>query len=674
MNTTKARAALGSAQRKELLLAHLLAVIGPDDDIELDKLINIHGALVKLTYAAALEQIQTLVEEGHIAVSEGKLPLTALDHADEDNEPYLQVGKSFDRSLEPQLEPVARWLISKAQASQTQSESRKPGARYSAAQIMDRRRFICDYLNSRTTSFSVAELAEALRSEPEFSIYLPKPSPVRRKRTTEATASVTGDTKQARPRKTPEQIEADSLKRLLLRDLQELLASGEIKRDGTRYEASKVGRLTELIKPTALLMLKRLTEDVLPVQIKEPLKKVFADAQELLDRHSASVSQDARWLNAFRIVPARPELDEPLINPNVLNSVHNAILERRKIEIEATVYERDIGGHVVTRLPYKATGSISHFLLEMPNHMAIEFWEDGSDKPVRIPLEDVTQIRVTKKHAIWPMRHHEPEPMPALRILAAGDTPWHENSEAKFILRVNSLALEHFKARRIGKITQVVEDSAGWYLVSFRARASVPLISYLRNLNGVAILRPAAANFYSRYHLHMKSADYAASHDKSLQLRLEELREEGHSQDYLEALSESPEWRECPTFIEFLISGIFHSNPYGFDADEVPDHVEQCLYLEIAGKIYKHIRASHINTIADPNNPPQIEKESLPDHHPHSLPRQIKTRVDFAEILEYFVTAQTPGKSIKCDWQELADQLWDALNDPFIYTAHHPIY
>ncbi len=675
MNITEARAALRSSARKELLLAHLLAAIGTDDDVELGTLINIHGTLVKLPRSTVMDQIRSLVAEGYIDVSDGVLPSTSVTHFQGEYEPCLQIGRSFNHSLEPQLEPVARWLIDKAHGDSGAHAKWKPGARHSAAQITDRRNFIRDYLNSKTTSFSVDELAKTLRGDPEFAIFLPKSSPIRRKKSAPVIRDPGGNAKSAPPRKTTsEHIAMQSLKRLLLRDLQVLLQAGEVKRDGTRYEASRVGKLTELIKPVALLMLKRLTEGVLPEQIKEPLEKVFANAQEQLERHSASVSQDVRWLNAFRIVPARPELDEPLIKPEVIKGVHTAILERSKVEIKAIVNRYDAGGSVVERRVFKATGSISHFLLEMPNRMAIEFWPEGAEESIRISLEDVTHIRQTTAHATWPGRDCEPESIPSLRTLVAGDASGEESQGTKFVLRVSSLALEHFKARRIGKIIQVTEDDDGWYLVSFRARASISFLTYLRGLNEVTILRPAAASFYSRYHLFMKSAGYKASHDLALQLRLEERREEGEPEEYLEALSQSPEWRECPTLIEYMVSTLFLANPYGFEVDEVPCHVEQWRYLAVATDIYRYLITlppSRETVLKDE----EISNQNLPSDVPSSaLPGAIRSHGDFARVLRHFVESHEFGRKAQCNWDHIADQLWDALNDLAIYRNPHPVY
>lgn len=624
MNEHDHRAVIQAATRKELLLACIVAAAaGDDDDIDLRTLLRLQAHQLRWKRPRVLRELGTLIEQGQVSIDDGVLPSPdSPDAGDEDV--YLRPGSRFDPAREAALAGVARWLVDSDGARQA-GPTKKSRARRSAVDVQARRKLVMDELRdaSRNEAVRASTLADALRNRAEFAPFLPA-------RNT------------SKPADEADRTQDNSLKRLIQRDLEALVDTGEAERVGDKYQATRTEQLSNLAAPAALLMLQTLAEDVFPADMKEKLEAVFQNARRSLEKFTDFNQPENRWIRSLRITSAHHELDEPVIRQDVKNHVHDAIYRKRQVELVAAVSIYEPGSSSPSIRTFKSTGAISHLMLEVPGRLAIEFWPQGQDHPLRIRLADIHKIRVTTVAAHWP-DDHEPEGTPSHWSLLSGDAFERDDGKALFVLRVREAALAHFRTRQIGQIMETEEDDDQWHWVRFRARVTPFLLRYLMSIPDVVVLRPLTESHAARYRMHRALADQEACHPQMLRLRLEERREEGHTDQYLSALEHSAEWQQCPSLIEYLVDRLFFANPFGYEPDEVHEDVEMQQYLAIATSAYRRIASTPVTT-----------------------------RADLARLLQQSTSEHAGGRKVVCNWDALADECWDALNDYHMHATSHP--
>jgi hypothetical protein len=277
--------------------------------------------------------------------------------------------------------------------------------------------------------------------------------------------------------------------RTLQRDLVELEKQGLVSRNDDGWMAGLElldDRFEDRARAAALRLLVDSFEGAVPTEIQKSLKQPLAKARKKLDSLPPTDPKN-RWLEAIRIVPGHHELDDPVIRPDIKDAVEDAILQRTKIRItgrETQAFD--------SKWEFAETGSISHYLLEMPARPAIIFWPDGADRPLRIQLQDIESAELVSgvnATASWP-KGYEPALVQTGMGFYSGDHASH-GGESLFVLRVKDDAMKRLKSRRLGGRLKIVRpDGEGWTIVSFRALGDVPLYEYLRDLKGVVILRP----------------------------------------------------------------------------------------------------------------------------------------------------------------------------------------
>lgn len=275
--------------------------------------------------------------------------------------------------------------------------------------------------------------------------------------------------------------------RTLQRDLVELEKRGLLSRSDDGWVAGldlRDDRFEDRARAAALRLLAGSFESAVPAEIQRSLRQPLAQAKRKLDALPPE-DQRNRWLEAIRIVPGQHELDDPVIHPDIKDAVEDAILKRIKIRV--------VGRHSLafnTSPEIDLLGSISHYLLEMPARPAIVLWPDGMNKPIRVRLQDIDRVELVDTVASWPSGY-EPKLKQDGMGFDSGDFASH-GGESKIVLRVSESAMQQLNRKRIGgRLNLDSVEGDGWTIVSFRAKANVPLYEYLKSLKGVVILRPS---------------------------------------------------------------------------------------------------------------------------------------------------------------------------------------
>ena len=379
MKEREPRTVIRATKRKELLLAYIVAAVaGADDDMDLHTLIRLQARLLKWDRQMLLIELQDLIRQGQVSISDGALPSPDSTSNAADEAVYLRIGKDFDPTREAALAGVATWLVESDGPSPAGTRGRSK-ARRSTVSVSARRKLVMDELRdaSRHEAVNTATLADALRNNAEFAPFLPGKDLLK-------------------PAQEATRTQESSLKRLIQRDLQALIDTGDVELSGSKYRASTTRQLTNLAAPAALLMLQRLASDVFPPEMKEKLEEIFQAARKNLDKFTDANQPENRWIKSLRIVSSHHDLDEPIIKQKVKNCVHDAIYHRRQVELEAAASAYAPGNSYPETHAFKSTGSISHLMLEVPGRLSIEFWPLGHDAPTRVRLADIRHIRVTK--------------------------------------------------------------------------------------------------------------------------------------------------------------------------------------------------------------------------------------------------------------------------------------
>ena len=275
--------------------------------------------------------------------------------------------------------------------------------------------------------------------------------------------------------------------RMLQRDLVEMEKRGLTSRNDDGWMAGpelQDDRFESRAHAAAFKLLVSTFESAIPAEIQKSIKNELAKARKKLDSLSPEDPRN-RWLEGIRIVPSHYELDEPIVDPDVKDLVEEAILNKKKIRLTGRY---SVGAFDITS-EFSSIGSISHYLLEFPGRPAVDFWPVEKDQPIRIRLEEIESAEPVNEAAFWPPGY---EPV----LISGGMTFTSKESKANngkslIVLRVSDDAMGQLKNRQLGRLWKVESaGSDGWTIVSFRARANIPLYQYLRNLSGVVVLHP----------------------------------------------------------------------------------------------------------------------------------------------------------------------------------------
>ena len=224
--------------------------------------------------------------------------------------------------------------------------------------------------------------------------------------------------------------------RTLQRDLVQLEKQGLVSRNDEGWFSGRVmsdEMFEDRARAVALKLMVESFEGAVPVEIQKSLRKPLANAKKKLEMLTSSDPR-IRWLSALRIRPSQHPLGDPIIDPDVQVAVEESILNKTKIEIRWSARDWTMR----TSKSRCETGSISHYLLELPLRPAIAFWPDAdeSGRSVRIQVEDIESATVSSQAASWP-NGYEPVLVPGQMGFQTGDASAN-NGRSLVVLRVSA--------------------------------------------------------------------------------------------------------------------------------------------------------------------------------------------------------------------------------------------
>jgi len=324
-------------------------------------------------------------------------------------------------------------------------------------------------------------------------------------------------------------------RRKLERDLEDLENAGLIRRDENGWwDNREKDVLAEHATYTALRLLHDLVNDIVPFDLQRAITTHLKKAEAKLEKLS-SHDPAARWVRAFRIMPPRHRLDDPVIDPDVKTTIEEAILTHRKVRLKWPDSRYD-ENHDKVAYVEEQDCSVSHYLIEVPANPSIEVWYGnswmGGEVPRRLPLNDVLEAQLLPEVANYPPAY-DPELFPKRIGMKFGDADQHRG-ESLVTLAMSRATYSTLLRKKLGELLTIVEeDRDGRMIVSFRYPLDLPITQYLEQLPGVSVLGPKLFRAFAMGPTRAKMRDYKetaelalalADEEKALVQELEQLR------------------------------------------------------------------------------------------------------------------------------------------------------
>ena len=277
-------------------------------------------------------------------------------------------------------------------------------------------------------------------------------------------------------------------RRKLERDLEDLKNAGLIRRDGEGWwDNREKDVLAEHATYTALRLLHQLVNDVVPFDLQRAIASHLKKAESKLES-LASNDPAVRWVRAFRVMPPRHRLDDPVIDPDVKDVIQEAILTHRKVRLRWPDFRYD-ESHERVAYVEEQDCSVSHYLIEVPANPSIDIWYGKSGRPHRLPLGDVLEAQLLPEMANYPP-DYDPELFPKQIGMTFGDAA-HHGGESLVTLAMSRTTYDALLRKQLGgHLTIVDDDCDGRMIVSLRYPLDLPVTRYFEQLPGVVVLGP----------------------------------------------------------------------------------------------------------------------------------------------------------------------------------------
>lgn len=276
------------------------------------------------------------------------------------------------------------------------------------------------------------------------------------------------------------------------RYLADLKKLGQVKRDGDGWrDAREKDVLAEHATYTALRLLYDLVNDIVPYDLQRAITAHLKKAEVKLEKLS-SHDPAARWVRAFRIMPPRHRLDDPVIDADVKTTIEEAILTHRKVRLRWPDFRYD-ENHDKVAYVEEQDCSVSHYLIEVPANPSIEVWYGnswmGGEVPRRLPLSDVLEAQLLPEVANYPPAY-DPEVFPKRIGMKFGDADQHRG-ETLVTLAMSRATYSTLLRKKLGELLTIVEEERdGRMIVSLRYPLDLPITQYFEQLPGVSVLGP----------------------------------------------------------------------------------------------------------------------------------------------------------------------------------------
>ncbi len=276
-------------------------------------------------------------------------------------------------------------------------------------------------------------------------------------------------------------------RRKLERDLEDLKNADLIRRDGEGWwDNREKDVLAEHATYTALRLLHDLVNDVVPKDLRVAIEKHLEKAKTKL-KNLPPNDPAVRWVRAFRVLPPRHRLDDPLISEDVQKVVQEAILTHRKVRLKWRDFRYDENHERVAYVEQDC--SVSHYLIEVPANPSIDIWYGKSGGPHRLPLGELLEAQLLPEMANYPP-DYEPELFPKQIGMKFGDAA-HHGGKSLVTLAMSRETYSALMRKKLGELLTIVDqDRDGYMIVSLRYPLDVPVTQYFEQLPGVAVVGP----------------------------------------------------------------------------------------------------------------------------------------------------------------------------------------
>ena len=309
-------------------------------------------------------------------------------------------------------------------------------------------------------------------------------------------------------------------RRKLERYLADLEKLDQVRRGGDGWrDAREKNVLAEHATYTALRLLLDLVNDIVPYDLQDVIKEHLGKAKKQLEKLPQN-DPAARWIRAFRIMPPRHRLDDPVIDADVKTTIEEAILTHRKVRLKWSDFRYD-ENHEKVAYVEEQDCSISHYLVEVPANPSIEIWCGEGQIPHRLPLADVLEAKLLLEIANYPAAY-DPEMFPKRIGMKFGDADQHRG-ESLVTLAMSPATYSTLRRKEIGRLLTVVgEERDGRVIVSLRYPLDLPITQYFEQLPGVAVLGPKLFRAFAMGPTRAKIQQYKETAELAQALAVEE--------------------------------------------------------------------------------------------------------------------------------------------------------
>ena len=309
-------------------------------------------------------------------------------------------------------------------------------------------------------------------------------------------------------------------RRKLERDLKDLENADLIRRDGDGWwDNREKDVLAEHATYTALRLLHDLVNDVVPKDLRDAIEKHLEKAKTKL-KNMPPNDPAVRWVRAFRVLPPRHRLDDPVIIEHVQKVIQEAILTHRKVRLKWPDFRYD-ENHERIAYVEEQDCSISHYLIEVPANPFIEIWYGQHGIPRRLPLCDVLDANLLQEMASYPPSY-EPEMFPSRIGMRFGDAAQHAG-QTLVTLAMSSETYSSLLRKKLGELLTIVDqDRDGYMIVSLRYPLNVPVTRYFEQLPGVVVLGPKLFRAFAMGPTRAKMREYKETAELAQALAVEE--------------------------------------------------------------------------------------------------------------------------------------------------------
>ena len=260
--------------------------------------------------------------------------------------------------------------------------------------------------------------------------------------------------------------------------------------DALGFTSAGLTILQSLLLLTAEVHLKAL----MPRSQMEALRPLFDEAREAASRRAAGQGI-AAWPESIAVVPTAPPLLPPEINPDVLETVHQALLDRRQVHASYTVRDGGRREWALHPIGLVHRGPVTYLASMIGDH------------------DDVRLLALHRFHAARASTFDARLPPPtamdeSMAMVASG---FNDRGPVRLVLEMDAVAARHLQEARLSE-DQTVEasDNEDWVILSATVADTDQLRWWLRGYGDqVEVLEPVTLRRWMAETLTETAAYYA---------------------------------------------------------------------------------------------------------------------------------------------------------------------